>query len=953
MFFAFNRCFLVFLTILRRLKEIKLRKCISIIFVFALCSIASLRGQCNDIETITVCDMTTLDGNNDGTNDGIINLYDAFNALPGVTPISIADGIWFDPGFNFALDDSNGDLYAWDLDTASENLTDYQFQLIDGASTCPGGVVLTVNFVLGPFSGVAVPTLGINDVNVEICDEGIDPCGSSTFFDLNQALLSVPSAHTNGTWSYNGSSPNFIEIQSNRYFLADIPYQPGVPLVDEETFELIYTVDGIAPCAPSSETTVKVSVIREVFAGAANSINICETELLAGDFDTDIDLRDDDYLVNEDIEGIWLFGSDPTGQITAPNDSTINLREIYDDLYQSNPRFGCSTYNFSYSVESRSTVCPDDQSTVSFTFVEYLRPFQQTVDAPEFCVGDDTLTTFNLYDLIDFTTENGVLYDYPNDACTNWSLVSGPSNLGLVSNSDSLCSVSEDPMYTSQGTIDLSNLTNAQAGTYVFEYFVSAQYTCPNGEPEVIYATPDGCSSSTGALNPCNSERTQVTIIINPSNYAGEDTTGAEFCESAVTGPLDLIALLDTNGDEAIYQGNLGAWFNNADGSIVTNPFTIPEIDGQQIFDFVYTTSTANGCTDRANLSFTIYEEYSPGTDTNFDICNSDAPVNLFDELGGSPNNTGTWTGPNGFVTTDNDAIFDPNSSEAGIYTYTVPENGTCQGSQAVVSVTILQNANAGMNQQAMVCKEDDSVDLLTLLDASADVGGTFSDIDSTNALTGNTVDLTLLSAGSYDFQYEVQGNASCNADTSIVTIEVIEVASPTIGNNNSFCVSDAATLADLEVNNATNYNWYDDAISSIVLSEDTVLVNGEDYFVAAINDDGCESPRASVTITLEPFGSSGCEDCINDGVSPDGDNLNEELELCDLPDTFPNYEIKIFNRYGTIVFKGNNNTGLFSGTSNVSLTLGDKLPSGVYFYIFDPKDNQTEPFQGNFYLSR
>src|SRR5690606_7012239 len=97
------------------------------------------------------------------------------------------------------------------------------------------------------------------------------------------------------------------------------------------------------------ETRVKVSVIREVFSGAANEFNICETEIIAGNWGI-IDLRDDAYLVNEDIEGIWL--EDETGQISGPADSIIDLSVIYNHLYENNQRFGCETYEFSYYVES-------------------------------------------------------------------------------------------------------------------------------------------------------------------------------------------------------------------------------------------------------------------------------------------------------------------------------------------------------------------------------------------------------------------------------------------------------------------------------------------------------------------------------------------------------------------------------------------------------------------------
>ncbi|WP_179020541.1 hypothetical protein [Winogradskyella forsetii] len=473
-------------------------------------------------ETITICNMTQIDNDSDGVPDGIINLYEEYTNLTGNT---IQEGTWFDPGFHFALNPNTGDLFLWDLDNASESNTDYQFILTN--NNCGTDPALTINVVLGPFSGFAVPTFGGNDVNVEICDIGIDPCGSSTMFDLYQTLLSVPSAHANGVWTYEGNSPNFIGIEGS-IFLVDIPYEPGVPLVDEETFQLIYTVPGITPCSPSMETRVKISVIREVFSGAANELNICESELIAGGYGV-IDLKDDEYLVNEDIEGIWLSADDPTGQITEPDDSIIDLSVIYNDLHQTNPRFGCETYAFSYFVESRSPVCTDKTSTVRFTFFEQLRPFSQGESAPEICVGDPNVSTLSLYSLLDFTTENGVLYDYPNNSCTNWTLISGPSTLGLVSNtSDDLCQPS--PSYSSQGTINLSNLTNADAGTYTFQYTVLPDYNCSVFSPEIINEVPNGCEAAVNIAHPCERETAQVTIIIHPRNYAGDDTAVLEFC---------------------------------------------------------------------------------------------------------------------------------------------------------------------------------------------------------------------------------------------------------------------------------------------------------------------------------------------------------------------------------------------------------------------------------------
>lgn len=923
-------------------------------FVFILFCFAKANAQCGTLETISICDMTVIDGNMDGNPDGIINLYDEYNALPGVTPISLASGTWFDPDFNFALDETTGDLYLWDLDNASENIDDYQFQLLDPSSGCANDIVVSLNVILGPFSGLAVPTTGSNDINIEICDVGIDPCGSFATVDLYTALLSIPSPHLNGIWEYEGSSTSFISIEDNRFFFADVPYQPGVPLVDEETFELVYRVPGINPCAPEAETRIKISVVRQVFSGFGNTVNICESELIAGDFD-DVDLRDDLFLINEDIEGIWLDEEDPTGQISNPGDSQINLGAVYDELYATNPRFGCAVYDYTYFVESRSTICPGSTTTVSFTFFESIRPFQQDVAIPEFCVGDETLDTIDLYDYLTFTTENGTLYDYPDPSCTNWSLVSGPSSLGLVENTGDLCSITEDPEYTTSGTIDLTDLSNLDAGTYVFQYTVLPEYTCDANltSPEIIYQPPSGCLSTQDPTAPCQGETAQVTIIIHPYNYAGEDTDELAFCETDISSPIDLIALLNTNGiDDPIYVGPLGTWTDLTTGNTINNPFTIPDINGQQTFSFNYSTTTDNDCDDSADLTFTIYEKYSAGSGITIEACNIDDPINLFELLNGDPDTNGTWTGPGGFSSPNSTAIIDPISATSGDYIYSVPANGLCDGDQAVITLTIFDAPVAGPDTQGTVCVSDESINLSDYLGSSAEAGGTFLDSNGTGALSGSILDVSTLSGGVYMFEYQLQGHPSCGISSAFITITVIEVAPPDVSDQ-TFCLLDAATISDLEVGNASTVYWYDTAESSTALPFDTLLEDGEDYFAVAVDSNGCESERVGITVALLPLNDPECDPCINDGVSPNGDGLNDALDLCTFPILFPNYEINIYNRYGTLVFTGNINTPPFIGLSNVPLTIGDELPAGVYFYIFDPRDGITDPFQDNFYLSR
>ena len=228
---------------------------------------------------------------------------------------------------------------------------------------------------------------------------------------------------------------------------------------------------------------------------------------------------------------------------------------------------------------------------------------------------------------------------------------------------------------------------------------------------------------------------------------------------------------------------------------------------------------------DKANLSFTVYEEYQPGVGSAIDVCDNNDPFDLFDVLTGNPNANGTWTGPNGYISARPNAMFDPTIDVAGDYIYTVPDNvdvssetALCTGSSATITVVLYQSPNAGSDMLATVCRSDLQIDLEDYLDASADSGGTFIDVDATNKLSGSLVDVSQLQAGTYNFQYQIQGHASCNLSTALIaiTIDDVPVASTT---NQTFCASDGATIADLQVSGAQDYNWYDTARSTRCLT--------------------------------------------------------------------------------------------------------------------------------------
>ena len=77
----------------------------------------------------------------------------------------------------------------------------------------------------------------------------------------------------------------------------------------------------------------------------------------------------------------------------------------------------------------------------------------------------------------------------------------------------------------------------------------------------------------------------------------------------------------------------------------------------------------------------------------------------------------------------------------------------------------------------------------------------------------------------------------------------------------------------------------------------------------------------------------------VYNAISPNGDGLNEALflEYVDVLEEAKNNRVRIFNRWGDVVYDAenyNNNTIAFKGIG----TNGDALPSGTYFYRIDFK---------------
>ena len=147
-----------------------------------------------------------------------------------------------------------------------------------------------------------------------------------------------------------------------------------------------------------------------------------------------------------------------------------------------------------------------------------------------------------------------------------------------------------------------------------------------------------------------------------------------------------------------------------------------------------------------------------------------------------------------------------------------------------------------------------------------------------------------------------------------------------------------------LSQNDAENSSFPLSNISNYYASETPKTI-----FVRVENSNFCYDITSFNLITKR------CPIKIYNAVSANGDGKNDYFFIEGLRDIYPNFETEIYNRWGQLVWKGNNSLADFDGYSNFGVHLDNKLlPAGNYFYVLNVNDeNYPNPITGYLYLSR
>ena len=190
--------------------------------------------------------------------------------------------------------------------------------------------------------------------------------------------------------------------------------------------------------------------------------------------------------------------------------------------------------------------------------------------------------------------------------------------------------------------------------------------------------------------------------------------------------------------------------------------------------------------------------------------------------------------------------------------------------------------------------------------------------------------------------------NGTCNSATSLSFVNNEQLSSPiapTLSVVNATVCSGERAIFQINgaANNVITYSINGGSDQTVTLTaagvatvevvSSTTLVSIELLNIS----NGCSLALSDVaSVTVQP-----CS--IPKGISPNGDNLNDELDL-----SFYNIEkLEIFNRYGSKVYSKSNYENEWHGQSDN----GNELPDGTYYYVIDFTDIETKT--GWIYINR
>jgi len=786
-------------------------------------------------------------------------------------------------------------------------------------------------------------------------DGTLNICEGATFTNADLFAQLTGSPDTGGTWTDNGNGTH------------------------------TYTVAATAPCAVDDESIVTVTEQVQPNAGGDGTLNICQ----GGTF-TNADLFAQ-LTGSPDTGGTWTDNGDGTHTYTVaatapcvvddesivtvteqvqPNagiDGTLNICEgatftnadLFAQLTGSPDTGGTWTDNgdgtHTYTVAATAPCAVDDESIVTVT--EQAQPNAGIDGTLNICQG----ATFDNDDLFGQLTGSpdtgGTWTDNGNGTHTYTVAATSPCTI----DDESIVTVVEQaqPNAGGDGTLNIcegETFTNAD---------LFAQLTGSPDAGGTWVDNLDGTHTYTvAATSPCTTDdESIVTVTEQAQPNAGIDGT-LNICEGDTITNTALFAQLSGSPDTG------GSWTDNGNNTFT---YTVASILPCSINDtsmvtvvFDQTDSNGNGVVD-CQETIIVLPVITIDDITSDNIVNeneSQGQINVTGRVTGdfsegdlvtlTIHNT-NYTGPvdaNGFFNISvagSDLVEDNDLSILGTVT-TITLDGNTGSSSVQHPYTIDIDPPLVDSFETM-----DTYPILLGLGSPNEILNITVEVGDTGLLLQYVINTDINGIWEIHTEtYQAENGTFPIVNPELTLLITAEDIAGNIGKGEVLIIFDNEPL-----NNDTDNDG---------LSNDEELTLGTDPNNPDTDGDGIMDGQETMdgTDPLEPCDSLGgtppsgsnCDIYIELDLVKPGDTMNGSFEIINI-ERFPENSVKIYNRYGVLVWEVEgyeNGPNAFSGLSDGRITINrnEKLPSGTYYYdIYYTARGEQKILTGYLYVIR
>jgi gliding motility-associated-like protein len=422
--------------------------------------------------------------------------------------------------------------------------------------------------------------------------------------------------------------------------------------------------------------------------------------------------------------------------------------------------------------------------------------------------------------------------------------------------------------------------------------------------------------------------------------------------ESTLFLPLIIIAALPTDascygfsdGSVTITAAGTGALTYSIDGVTYVSTSTFSNLPAGSYTAYV---KSPQGCI--VSQTFTINQPPQVPTPViNFPspLCETDSLFLSIDSLAGA---SCTWTGPNNFTTSLLDTVI-PNASaiNSGNYNAFFTLNG-CNSDTLIqpitvnpifdinIDTTICSNESYSLGNQNLNTPGSYTLALQTIagcdsiIHLTLQVNPAYSFVRDTSLCAGESFTYqgqTLNATGVYPFF--LQTTLGCDS-TITYNLIVYPIPAPPILSSNSpvECPGDIMNFQADTVTGGT-FTWSGPNNFTSSASSNSFSFDIEDIgiYSSTVTVNGCESPISSIDLSiLKIFTFDDFE--FPNVITPNGDGINDNLDLENYFETCQEFTFFVFNRWGNLVYQQSNTDIPFGGLTLDTATLVD----GVYLY--------------------